>query len=542
MAAFEESAAPTSTPVQEFYTWTFPGAPVRIHLHLNVVESLGREVRRAFEAVPSHSVEIGGILYGRADFATSPIIEIRDFEPFLCEYRADHKFILSDSDQRKLDRLLSARRADGPEALAVVGYYRAHIGDGLSLRAEDVALAQAHFCDPANVFLVVKPAADGSASAGFFFWDNGRIDPEFSFLEFPFDARQLTGARVKPSPRSSGQALATTDPLPEPQGHAEHEAPAIAAESPAPLETEALQPPRRGRNYSVWSALLFALLMIGLGVLGYQGYLAWAPRSSAARPGASDTLALALQVERKGPDLRVSWNRSSAAIMQATDGVLSIRDGDSQQQELKLDADQLRTGSVTYTPATAAVRFRLEVTTPGNIKTSETVLALTAARPEAPAGSHAPASGPSPQSDAAAANSPGSGRSFGEPMRVTTLDAPAPTSAAEAPAALQPKAGPQETSSVLYLPPRPVRQVQPEIPRTVRKLIASQIEVPVKVWISSTGVVEKAEAQPTGQLVSSTLVTAAQRAALRWRFAPAVRGTETVASEMILKFQYQPVQ
>jgi len=51
----------------------------------------------------------------------------------------------------------------------------------------------------------------------------------------------------------------------------------------------------------------------------------------------------------------------------------------------------------------------------------------------------------------------------------------------------------------------------------------------------------KAEALPTGQIVSSSLVSAAQRAALRWRFAPAVRGTETVPSELILKFQYKPV-
>src|SRR5579872_2642142 len=153
MAAFEESAAAPPTSAPEAYTWTFPGAPVRIQLHLNVVESLSREVRRAFESVPSHSVEIGGILYGSADFAASRAVEIKDFEPFLCEYRADHKFILSDGDRRKLDRLLAARRADGPEALSVVGFYRAHIGDGLCLREEDVAVAQAHFYDPANVFL-----------------------------------------------------------------------------------------------------------------------------------------------------------------------------------------------------------------------------------------------------------------------------------------------------------------------------------------------------------------------------------------------------
>ena len=255
MAAFEESAAAPST-AQEVYTWTFPGAPVRVQLHLNVVESLSHEVRRAFESVPSHSVEIGGILYGTADFAASRVVEIKDFEPFLCEYRADHKFILSDGDRRKLDRLLAARRADGPEALSVVGFYRAHIGDGLCLREEDVAVAQAHFYDPANVFLLVKPSVDGSASAGFFFWDNGRIDSEFSFLEFPFDTRQLTGLRATPAARALTPALPAADPIPEPPTRPEYPALALPRELPPPFEREPPHAPGQPKSMSgVWACL-----------------------------------------------------------------------------------------------------------------------------------------------------------------------------------------------------------------------------------------------------------------------------------------------
>jgi len=551
MAAFEESAAAPASSSQESYTWTFPGAPVRILLHLSVVESLSHEVRRAFESVPSHSVEIGGILYGTADFAASRVVEIKDFEPFLCEYRADHKFILSESDRRKLDRLLAARRADGPEALSVLGFYRAHIGDGLGLREEDVAVAQAHFYDPANVFLLVKPSVDGTASAGFFFWDNGRIDSEFSFLEFPFDTRQLAGLRATPV----SHALVPVESMPEPS--AVDFAPlAIPRELPPPFESPP-PAPQRPSKFNFWRAGLFALLMIVVGAAGYQGYLAWAPhQSSSAASQASDAPALSLQVERKGADLRVNWNRTSPAILQATEGVLGIRDGDAQQQELHLDAEQLHSGSVTYTPASGNVKFRLEVTGTGNSKTSETVLALMAARPASPASTPLPTGGPSPQPDAAAATSSGPSKDFGEPLRVTMLDSPAKSPESTVPAASQPNTpvtpqpnlpvasqpNPVPTNtSVLYLPPRATRQVQPALPYVVRRLIAAQVEVSVKVWISKTGNVLKAEALPTSQPVSSSLISAAQRAALRWRFAPAVRGTETVPSELILKFQYKPV-
>src|SRR6185295_1453679 len=141
---------------------------------------------------------IGGLILGTADFQTSPIVEIQDFEPFLCEYRPDHKFILSDFDRRKLEKALTARRP-GTGQVTVVGYYRSHIGQSLSLSEKDLAIAQEYFSDPASVFLLIKPSTDGSSTAGFFFWDNGRIDGDFTFLEFPFEAQQLTGARVKPT-------------------------------------------------------------------------------------------------------------------------------------------------------------------------------------------------------------------------------------------------------------------------------------------------------------------------------------------------------
>jgi TonB family protein len=532
MATFEESAAPASTSAPEFYTWTFPGAPVRIHLHLNVVESLGREVRRAFESVPSHSIEIGGLLLGTADFASSPIIEIKDFEPFLCEYRSDHKFILSDSDQRKLEKVLDARRSESQDPLTVVGYYRSHLGEGLSLRQDDVAIAQAHFCDPANVFLLMRPAADGSESAGFFFWDGGRIDAEFTFLEFPFDARLLAGSRAhaaRLAPADSYAELESAEELPVPP---RFEIPPEDAPSPHGLD----EPQKRHSRGPHWLWYpLFALSMLALGAVGYQGYLKWSAAEPAAPvPIASDAPVLAMQVERRGGDLRVSWNRTSPAVVQAKDAVLSIRDGESQQQELHLDLEQLRSGSVLYTPANNTVQFRLEITAPDNSKASETVLALTADRPGAPSGSAAQAAGGSPR-----LQQNGSGQSFGEPVRVILVDPPADSkSSVDQSTALmrEPPSGP----AVADVPARPIRQSRPALPPSVRSLITSQVEVNVKVSIDETGRVTKAELLPGKQPVDESVLNAARKAAAAWRFAPAQRGGQPVPSELILRFQFRP--
>ena len=127
--------------VSDFYTWTFPGAPVRIHLQFGVVETLGREVRRAFELGASHGAEIGGLLLGNGD-PHGRIVEIRDFEPLECEGRPDGRFVLSNSERRQLETKLAGRKLMEEGELSVVGYYRNHIGQGLSLSEEDLSLAQ----------------------------------------------------------------------------------------------------------------------------------------------------------------------------------------------------------------------------------------------------------------------------------------------------------------------------------------------------------------------------------------------------------------
>ncbi len=392
----------------------------------------------------------------------------------------------------------------------------------------------------------MKPSSDGSSTAGFFFWDNGRIDSEFTFLEFPFDARLLTGARVKATILSH-----------EPQG-TEFERPASPPQFvPQPVtESEAQGPPVPERRHAIstppwlWYPL-FTILMIALGAVGYQALLKWAGRASVETPVAtvaSDTPALALRVERKDNDLRVSWNRKATAVVQAKEAALSIRDGDAQQQELRLTLEQLRYGSVLYTPANSSVQFRLEVMAPDNSKTSESVLALTAPKPPAAATKRTAVARPPTRANQPAGNSaqdrrggtqPSSERDFGEPVRVVTVDPPsqAPGASEQSQAA---SSDPLLSGAPRYVPARPVRQTQPVLPAAVRNLIAALVEVDVKVRIDDTGRVVKAEPLPNRAPVSSSLVAAARNAAMLWRFEPARRGSQPVPSDLVLKFQYRP--
>jgi len=541
---FFEGFSSTHSPAEpESYTWACPGAPVRIHLPLSLVELMGREVKRAFESVPAHSVEIGGLLLGTAGFASNPVIEVKNFEPFLSEYRTDHKFILSEADERKLEKVVAAHAGNPADGLKVVGFYRSHIREGLSLSQHDISLAQKYFNDPTQVFLLIKPADGGSSTAGFFFWDNRRIDSQFSYMEFPFETRQLTAANPTPI-------------VAEPAEPKEQEERAGRSEQSMPwLEELALEESSPHRIRWFWYAAA-AFVMIALGAGGY-----WTFTRSNAPPAESvapDSRALALQVERKGGDLRVNWNQHSFAIARATEGTLVIRDGDLHEQELHFDLDQLRHGSILYTPSNATVQFRLEVTDQENVKTSETVLALTAARPDAAGGavnqaaSSRPAQPGGPPRGQPSPASPSSGREFGEPVRLAMVPPPAATPGANTGNAaskltpefpqpkLTPPSGLPDPAADSYSPPQPMHEVQPTVPAAAGAEVTSLVEVEVRVHIDDKGAVVKAEALPGKASVSSLLVSAARSAALSWRFEPAWRGSRPVASELILKFQYRP--
>ena len=85
-------------------------APLIINLCRSVVEGLSREVRSAFDSIPSRRVEIGGLLLGTALRQTG-VIQIEDFEPLEWEGRSD-RFVLSESECHALDRTSAALRVD----------------------------------------------------------------------------------------------------------------------------------------------------------------------------------------------------------------------------------------------------------------------------------------------------------------------------------------------------------------------------------------------------------------------------------------------
>jgi hypothetical protein len=299
-------------------------------------------------------------------------------------------------------------------------------------------------------------------------------------------------------------------------------------------------PGERPQHVSRWhSYALSAVLMVALGGLCYGVYLTW--RALRAPVSVTNEAVLGLRAERHGKEFRISWNREAAVVNQARGGVLSIRDGDSQPHDLHLDLEQLHNGSVVYSPTNNSVQVRLEVTGQDGTKISETILAGAAQMKARPAAASQPTVVSSSRNRRLS------------PSRPTLVDPPSPPASVppqafaliEQLAFAQPRlpapSGSQPNGMTpSFVPARSIHESVPDLPTAIRATVVSEVEVQVKVQVDEYGRVVSVDLVGSTGQASDSLVSVTQEAALLWRFAPAMRESQPVTSEVVLMFRYIP--
>jgi hypothetical protein len=101
------------------------------------------------------------------------------------------------------------------------------------------------------------------------------------------------------------------------------------------------------------------------------------------------------------------------------------------------------------------------------------------------------------------------------------------------------QSAPSATSSPAdFMEPQVKERVLPVVSASVLRLISPAVVVNVKVQIDDQGKVVKAESLTHGPPLVNTLADAAVEAARHWRFVPARRGNQNVASETVLNFAF----
>jgi hypothetical protein len=369
-------------PVNTFLSWTPPGKSIVIRLDHQVVQRLNIDVMRGFGVTRRRGTETGGLLIGKIDRRTEPVIHIQEFEVVPCEYASGPSYVLSANDRQQFRDAVERWQPSLERDLYAVGYFRSHTREGFALDASDTELFREYFRDPLDVALLIKPFATRAASAGFFLQENGALVTndcavEFSFVsegkgrgDAPAEIPQQKAApkSASPAPISAGPSPvvkppATKPPIPR------QPFPSPAADRERPMFAAHQQEPSPWARRLAWTAFGIALLAFGC-ACGFeygnsQARKALLPSAAAGSatagaPSRFDVYSIHLQALQGDSNVMVKWDRDAAPIQAALHGLLTVTEGDN-SKEVKLGFAELRNGTALYPHAGPEVRFRLEL-------------------------------------------------------------------------------------------------------------------------------------------------------------------------------------
>jgi hypothetical protein len=548
---YEGSQAATAIGAErhEYTSWKHPYNNTNICFRSELVNRLSKAALRAAK----QGTEVGGLLWGKTGSGAS--VEVAD-ATFVQNSAAQFNHTALD-----LRHLQQAVNGWAPQAsLSLVGYFRSHLRDGLSLSAQDRAFLEQEIRDPESVFLVLKPFEMGLCTAGFFFWHNGRLETTDSELEVPFVA-------MEPATRTSGldpqanktskdegeeslvsvlRESATRRAPPTKAGH--HTLKSAANTSDASLVTPSEPAKQPLGAVGIVAALSFlSILIAGIGLY----FFIWPRLHSRTQPvlPKEPETGIHLQVEHGADgELALSWNRNSPEIRKATRATLVVLDGQV-SRPLSLDREQLHSGKLIYFPKHPDVEFKLELNVDRLHTLAESIRAgLPEAarqrvagrehtRPALPRGTRSAVPVPVNESNigpSAQVTNPGPVLAGAEPSpSAATLPLVRPVLPARELVTGAPSPDPAVGGT--YVPPRAIQEIMPET-----SPLGHFAQILVQVNIDEAGRVIAAHAAGGAAGVHDELTDIAVTAAKRWRFQPATLDGKPIPAEYTIVFAFHP--
>ncbi len=257
----------------------------------------------------------------------------------------------------------------------LVGSFRAQTNGWPGMKDGDIDIVKQNFAGPNQLFLSIRTPQHRPWLAALYALDakNAAASRE-PVSEFPFDEYLLRNGYLT-------DLMETTE-----------------------ADDFAEQSSRSWRSGSRWIvAALLLVILLGGSAAAYKFRSKWyrpIGRIAMTGPNTSSLGPLSLKVARSEKDFDVSWDRLSAAVRQSSSGRLTISDG-ALTRTVELTGSQLREGHILYTPLFEELTFRLEVATPDQGASAESVQVLAwsgkqppdltaVAPPQPPASSSAP--------------------------------------------------------------------------------------------------------------------------------------------------------
>jgi TonB family protein len=320
------------------YKCSFPGCPVPVSIHISLIETLQGIVH-------SESGNRQGILHGQPS-AVGAVAESSQALPVF--------------------GMEEMRRAIAEAHQPVVGFYRIREGNSLELTPDEVDIGVTLFARPGSVILLIERRATGP-EANFFFLEHGAY-LNLPLLEFPLDVARLTEREAQRVRRNVGEEAV--------RAAAELPPPASGPGSP-PTAANGVPAPARGAAIRLWMVAI--VILVAIAASFSAAFFIYRPHNRVVSAGAavstpSDSRT-SLRAERQGEDLKIIWDLNSPEVAGATSGVLDIDDG-GMTRRIPMTADQVRFGSLLYTPVSEQVSVRLTALKDNQTTKQESVLVL----------------------------------------------------------------------------------------------------------------------------------------------------------------------
>ncbi len=166
-----------------FGCWAAPGIALSIEYRPDVLEEIRSAACESLRQFSTGGLDIGGVLYGTHQ---DNLVRILAWRPISSEHAEGPELRLSADDRRELVRqLLAAKQDRDLQSLQPVGWFLSHMRSGIAFSAADREIFDGYFGEPWQVTLVLLPAPEGTARAGFFVREaSGKLRSESSYREF----------------------------------------------------------------------------------------------------------------------------------------------------------------------------------------------------------------------------------------------------------------------------------------------------------------------------------------------------------------------
>ncbi|HEV8037473.1 MAG TPA: hypothetical protein VGP62_01325 [Bryobacteraceae bacterium] len=302
-----------------FGRWTAPQIALSIEYKNEVMQEIRAAAAASLRQFAGGGLDVGGVLFGthQGDF-----LRILTWRPIACEHAEGPSFCLSADDRRELVRqLLAAKQDPELQSLQPVGWFLSHMRSDISLSAADIEIFDGYFGEPWQVTLVLLPAAEGAAQAGFFVREaGGTLRAASSYQEFS-------------------------------------------------IEAPAAKPPRP--NYFRWLWAIPTLLAMVL-----AGVLIKPSHPELVSPG------IFLRIQGDGPTIEINWDAKSASVRGAKRAEMEIQDGGA--WHVQLAGAQLSAGKMSWQRHGSDVQVRMTVYPAGGgaVRESARLAIATVAAPQ----------------------------------------------------------------------------------------------------------------------------------------------------------------